>query len=276
MRRFYREYLLKGLVLLGLTLPAQYSFAQKNGPPNELDKNFVPDKNSVFNTKSPGGREYVRSGEIHNIIEFHPGYLVRNIFALQYERRLNDILGVQGGLGVCYGKDYFQMVMSPEGDFFGSSTVSSVKLNDILSKGNTLNPNAFLNFALRVYTSGYYYGNYDGQGYIELGFRTYKNTIAFDASSIAGNGGIMVGGPEVVKNMIYYINYGYHLESDGKIPTTHNFYFGFGLRRTSYSGFTSNQTSGSYTTTVNTMNSSIQNVIYPIVQVGYELGFGFK
>src|ERR1700739_2237930 len=77
------------------------------GLPNDQDKNYVPDKTSIFNAEGKTGtKEYSSASDIHDLIEFNPFMFARSIFALQYEHKFGEMFGLQGGLGFCFGKDY--------------------------------------------------------------------------------------------------------------------------------------------------------------------------
>jgi hypothetical protein len=270
------RFLVAGLSVF-LLLSSHLAYCQKGGAPNDLDKNYVPDKNSVLNSKGNADKSS-RAFDCKNIIEFTPGLLIRNIFAVQYEHKFNDYLSLQGGLGLVYGKDMLQAALNPADDFLGN-TNSTVKLGDLLSKGITVNKTAYLSAAVRVYTNGGgYYGYYDGSGYFEVGFRHYSNSLQISGNPTAGNGGQIVNDPIVdIKSNIYYLNYGFHLETDGKLPTTHNFFLGFGIRSTSYNSFESQNTNSNYSNSVNVMSATArESILTPTVLFGYELGFGLR
>ncbi|MFI5150560.1 MAG: hypothetical protein ACHQRM_12555 [Bacteroidia bacterium] len=255
------------------------------GVPNDQDKNFVPDKNSIFNAEGKTGSKESHAAvqEIHEVIEMNPFLFVRNIFALQYEHKFFEMLGVQGGLGVCYGKDYMQTFA---GDVFSGSSSTGVDDKTILNKGTFKGPNLYLSAAVRLYFNTYSRYTYEERtGYLEMGVRHYKNSMLIsDTTSIVsggGQGGIIRGKPtaDVVTNL-FYMNYGYHFATEGKIRTTHKFYFGFGLRNSKWDSFDSYQ--GYNPGTYNNQTYYVKNPTVTktsmnfIAQFGYELGISYK
>lgn len=264
--------------------------AQNSGPPNDLDKNYVPDKASLFNESNPGNVSG-KSGapvDYHNVIEWTPGLIFRNIFALHYERKLTRFFSVQGALGAVFGKDRMQQIENPTGDFFSgtnSQTGSSVPLGTMLSQGTFVGPNVFLGVAARLYFSGWSnyasrYENYsENRIYIDFGIRHYGNTITVSSTPNNSGGAEISGTPTVnIRSTMYYLNWGYHLETEGKIVTTHNFFMGVGLRNSSYEAFKSTNVTGAYgnTTTINSVTTTRESITLPTIHFGYELGFGFK
>jgi hypothetical protein len=258
-------------------LSSHFASGQKGGAPNDLDKNYIPDKNSVLNAKGSVDKSD-RGFDCKNIIEFTPGLLIRNIFAVQYEHKFNEYLSLQGGLGFVYGKDLLQSVINSNGDFFGNSS-STIKLGELLDKGTTLNKTAYLSAAIRVYTgTGGYYGYYDGSGFFEMGIRHYSNNLQISNKNSSGSSAQFLNDPvvDIISN-IYYLSYGGHLETDGKLPTTHNFYLGFGIRTTSYNSFTTQGYNSYNSNAVNVMSATDRsNFLNPMVLFGYELGFGIR
>ncbi len=253
------------------------------GLPNDQDKNYVPDKTSIFNSDGKNGTKERTSNnsEIHDLIELNPFMLARNIFALQYEHKFGDMFGVQGGLGYCYGKDYMQTIIPTWEDNGGSNIDDATLLTKGVYKGSSL----YLSLAARLYFNSYNrYSGDENTGYLEMGIRHYKNSMLMsDSTAITtggGQGGYIHGAPtaDIVTNL-YYLNYGYHFATDGKIRTTHHFYFGFGIRNSTYNQFDSyqayNNSSGN-SSTYYVMTPVTKTSVNFVVQCGYELGIAFR
>jgi hypothetical protein len=288
MRKSLQRYV-KITALMLMLLSIKPVIAQNSGPPNDLDKNFVPDKNSIFNsapgsnTSKSGSKGSSITGDYHNVLEINPGFLLRNMFVVGYERKLSSVISLQGGLGYVFGKDAIQQSLNLATDFSGNSggQTSSVSFGNILSQGVFNGPNICWNVAIRFYFEGggfynyYSYNDFGGSRFLELGVKGYGNSLVLNNSSTSS---VLLDkmSNDYLYTTVYYLNWGYHLETSGKLITTHHIYFGAGVRTTSYDAFQQipNPTY-SYPVT-NTLSGQRQSVLYPVVQIGYELGFAFK
>ena len=271
--------------LLFCLLPGFVSLAQNSGTVNDLDKLYVPDKGSVFNEGSERNlaKEVKEGPDFHNVIEFHGGYLLRNIFALQYERRLTDQFSVQAGLGKVFGTDRIQALISPDDiNLLGNtgSAPSSEPLGKILTDGTYKGSNLYFSLAFRLYYQRGYLFNYynDGNhgGYLEAGIRYYGNKMNYqtpesDPTVIAPVSTIDV------KSTIYYMNFGFYFATDGKPRTTHHFYMGLGIRNSSFDELAGKEVNGQYggSASVDVLTPNRETLLYPVFQLGYELGLGF-
>ncbi|MDP2385864.1 MAG: hypothetical protein Q8M29_05815 [Bacteroidota bacterium] len=254
----------------------------KPGKPNELDKQYTPDKNSssVSNGSSSGGTWAGKS----NFVKFNFALLARSTFAVFYERKITDGISLQGGLGYCYNKDKAQILFSDGESIYLSDNKSSIQLSEIMYKGTFKHgANPFLSASVRFSYNGLYSGwggymNEDRNSYIELGMRYYSHH--YNLTSLNNNdyekvsGGSNLG----IRNTCYMITWGYQIETDSKLVTSHEFYTGFGIRRSNYNEFISSQTQDpitSATIITHTKSSVRETAVSPIVTIGYVLGFGF-
>jgi hypothetical protein len=283
-------------VLLASLLSGSVCLSQNTGTPNDLDKNYIPEKSSILNEGGTGSksRDGRNAPDYHNVIEFTPGLLIRNIFALQYERKITESFSVQAALGAVYGIDRIQKIESPDKSFFNSSgsvgNASTVNLGSMLNQSVFTGPNVYLGFALRLYYEGSnrYNGNYWGsrgrdydntesRRYLEAGLRYFGNTVQI-SNNFSGGDVNIEGTPVInIRSVFYFINWGYHFETDGKIATTHNIFFGFGLRNSSYDVFkTDLNRRSSNGGNLETITASRESILLPTFQFGYEFGLGFK
>ncbi|MFL5753197.1 MAG: hypothetical protein ACJ76F_07315 [Bacteroidia bacterium] len=274
------------LILFFLSL-ALFSFSQeeKPGKPNDLDKQYTPDKNSILgsskasSSNSGGGS----GGDIQNIVKFNFALLARSTFAVFYERRIVEGFSVQGGVGYCYNKDRAQYFLSQGEDIPLSETSTSLSMGRIIKNGS-YKPgfNPFMAVAIRFHFTGLYsYGYYGGGGdarnsYFELGARL--NVNRYDVSRMNTANEKIIGDTKVnIRNMCYTMTYGYLFETDTKLVTTHEFYTGFGIRKSTYDKFSSEQVNsplGGYSLQ-HTKTGGKESLFTPMFMVGYVLGFGF-
>jgi hypothetical protein len=283
MKKSISPILLSGL--LGCFLTSSV-LAQSSGPPNDLDNNYVPAKSSILgksvDSKYSKGVQAREDAAFHNAIEFNPGILVRNIFAMQYEHKFNDVLAVHGGLGYVFGRDGLQNTLFSEGPIFGNATgnQSSINLSDILNYAKFTGPDVYFSLALRVYFErthiDNYYNSYNYNSgvlsYLELGYRNFGNTFLLSnstQSALVVDKDSKIG----ISNSIFYFTYGIHLQTSGHIISTHHFYSGFGIRSTTYDGFKQTAYTGYNGNYVNSLSGIRYNTLNPTFLIGYELGF---
>jgi len=282
MIRIFNITLLPFLALLCcLQLVALSGTAQTPGSPNDLDKNYVPDKNSIFN--SAGGKYKNTSTysplvvNFHNIVVFNPVLLIQNIAALQFEHRLSNWIGVQGGLGLVFGPDRFNMAnYSITGNFINGNSPTDLGPDKMITSNNFTGKSFYFSLAARFYFIRHYYDDLYKTRYLETGVRSYSNSFRLDAvaMSITGNSDV------TLKNSVYYLAWGRYMETPGKrVVTVHHLFIGAGLMNTSYDVFMPssvyNPASG-YAITTYTKNGNRANQLYPTVLFGYEFGIAFK
>ena len=250
------------------------------GTPNELDKLFVPDKNSIFNSSGKTGDDNSNpSIDVKNVISFNPIMLPRGIAAFYYQRRLNDQISLQGGLGSCFNKDRILSFVSGITDDFAnnnSNTQSTLLLNRIMQSADFSSTSLFASFSLRLNWTSYYW---DYTPYFEINTRYYSNKLKLSQLSDGGSAEQIEGTPDVtIKNICFNLIYGFQYLTEGKIKTSHDFYFGMGMRSTSYDKFSSStvQTPGNYSSyTLYTETSARATSFAPSFIMGYAFGIGF-
>ena len=278
------------LIFFSLFLSAlSYSFAQNS---NDLDKQYTPDKSSIFNNEgsssSQGKNKNTNDVDISNAIKFNFGLLVRNTAGLYWERKVSDRFTIQPGIGLCYGKDKLMqeiggsMDMTPQ-----NQRTNTVPFGSLLSQGNLTGVNIFTSLACRIYFGNYYYGGETFQGgYLEINVRYSSMNVDIPTTGSSATNGYAGGAPYYIpglptvnfRTVSYYLTYGYQLCTTGKIKTTHDFYFGFGFRSVKYDSYILENTSNQYTGTADytyISSGTRATALIPSLVAGYVLGFGF-
>ncbi len=272
---------IKRIIFIALSLLCIISssiLAQETpGPPNALDNQFVPDKNSVFNSDSKAneGKSDDSYSDINNMIKFNIGLLARSIAAFQYERRISDQITLEAGLGTCFNRDF---VLSAGSEIFGlRRNTNEIGVSELMTNSNFGGKSLYSSFSFRLRYDSYYW---ESEPYFEINTRYYSNkfdiTPIYTEYSSATNASVLVGTPDVtVRNTCINLIYGVQFITEGKIATTHDFYTGFGMKSLSYNKVTrdydSNNT-GNYTYT-NT-SERLKAMGFSFV-CGYAFGFGF-
>lgn len=262
------------LCIVGGSIKAQ----QTPGAPNELDNQFVPDKNSVFNSEGNAGeaKDDDSYSDINNIIKFNIGLLARSIAAFQYERRISDQITLEAGLGTCYNRDY---VLSVSSEIFGfRRSNNEIGVSELMTSSDFGGKSLYSSFSFRLRYDSYYW---ESEPYFEINTRYYSNKfditpIVNEYNSSYNGASILVGTSDItVRNTCINLIYGIQIVTDGKIATTHDFYTGFGMRSLSFNkvirDYDSNNT-GIYTYT-NT-SERVKGMGFSFV-CGYAFGFGF-
>jgi hypothetical protein len=270
------------LLLLSFSPFCFYSQEEKPGKPNELDKQYTPDKNSILGSGKASSSHSSGGGsgaDVENVVKFNFGLLARSTFAVFYERRIVEGFSVQGGIGYVYNKDKAQYFLSEGETIPLSETNTSLSLAKINKYGSYGGFNPFLSGSVRFHFSGlysnwYYNGNDDRRNYFELAARFYTNH--YDVGTLTSNERINGANSVAVRNTCYMMNYGFSFETDTKLVTTHEFYTGFGIRKSVYDKFTANQiaNSGNGYITEHTKGGK-ESLFTPMIMMGYVLGFGF-
>jgi len=267
------------LSLISLLICASFTgFAQKKqeAQPNDMDEMYVPPKNSIFN---PGDGAGSTSGtDKLNAVKFNPLLLTRSIGAVFYERWLTDGISVQAGLGMTYNKDRI-MGIGSSGEFtLSDNSTSTLTIGQIMDQGVTDRKKLYASLGFRFFWGGYY----DANNYFELGVRYYANSLLIEDGPDSYNPGLTVGTPEVtVKNTSFNMVFGHQVYTDGKVSTAHDFYFGFGIRSTSYDVFKSERRtiidSSGYSTEQDVHSKTFirETILAPSLIMGYAFGFAF-
>ncbi len=255
------------------------SFAQKDkADPNELDNLYVPPKNSIFNQGD--GSTKSSTSDDNNAIKFNPILITRSIGAIFYERWIIEGISVQGGLGVCLGKDIMMSAGSMVDLNFTENSASSLSIADIMELGKfNSGGDPFISLAFRFFWGGYY----DLNNYFELGFRNYVNNLKVSGDVAEYSDKQISGGSQyvTVKNSNFLMTYGYQAITGGKVGTVHDFYIGFGLRNTSFDSFKSEEVTktdswgNQYTVYEHKKTGVRERILAPAMVIGYAFGFLF-
>jgi hypothetical protein len=268
--------------LLFICLLSTQVFAQKegtqSGDPNDLDFKFIPDKNSILNSAKDSKTSSDKYSErnVKNIIKYNFALLGRSTVAFAWEHAFGDLMSVEAGLGVCVGQDYMQKTFAPVvADVFYSNS-NSVKLSDLLSNSVYSSPSLFLSAGTKLYfTNDAPYGSY-----VHFNIRYSTNNLTYMPNNNNLNNNILlVGSPDVtIKNLGFNVIYGFQIISgNSKASVTHDFYAGFGIRRSTYNDFimtsTTNSNGNYQEEYINSGNT--RSIIEPVVLIGYCLGLGF-
>jgi hypothetical protein len=254
-----------------------YSQEIKPGKPNELDKIYSPDKTSskpILNSSS----SFV--ADKSNFLKFNFGLLARGTFALHYERKLNDVISILGGLGHNYKKDKIQAASATEDFFMIDNSTSSVSLNQILANGvYAKGANLFASGSIKFSYDGIYSAwNYDDErrSFIQLECRySGVNMNLYDIQMYDTQ--ISNGNNLMIKNTCYLISWGYQFTAGSKLPTSHEFLVGFGVRKVNYNVFNSEQSYNQYgqSIIIHKKTMGTETLSAPMLTLGYILGFGF-
>src|ERR1700756_4489838 len=254
-------------------------FAQKEdiqtGDPNDLDFKFLPDKNSILNSSKDSrvspDRENAKN--VKNIIKYNFALLGRSTIAFSWEHAFGSVMSLEGGLGVCIGQDYIQKTLAPVGADIFNNNSNSVTLSDLLANSTYSSPSPFLSIGTKLYFTGDApYGSY-----VHFSMRYSTNNLTYMPDY--QNNTIFLGSPDLtIKNLSFNFIYGFQIITDvNKVSITHDFYTGFGNRRTSYNDIAITSTTNSYgnyqNEYINTGNT--RSSIEPVVLIGYCLGLGF-
>jgi hypothetical protein len=268
------------LLLLNLQMLGQKTEPQvKPGKPNELDKQYNPGNSSSLQGGSSTDDGGGPSTEVKNIVKLNFGLFVRNTFAVHYQRRITDDFSVQGGIGYCYGTDRAYLLTDGD-DFSLTETKSDLRLGAIVKNGSfRQGANPFLAASVRFNFNGWYssyYGSGDGNSYIDLGIR-YVGQHYF-INKLSDNSGTIAPSSVAVRNTWYTLIYGYQVEAGRKLITTHEFYVGGGIRKSTFDAFQMNQIQNPYTYSYDyqySKSGSRDKMFSIAVVIGYVLGFGF-
>lgn len=243
---------------------------EQPGLPNDLDKMFVPDKNSIFNSEKndEDGSDYLLV-DVKNIIKFNPAMLPRSIAAFYYERRLSEQFSLQGGLGICFNKD--RVMGSIADDWaYGSDGNSSVRLALIMQYGLYNEPSLFASIAVKLHWENPH--SWNAMPYFEMSTRYYENKLKVSKIGY----GTMDGSPIVtVRNVSYTLVYGRQYLTEGKIRTSHDFYVGIGMKTVSFDRFISTEIVSPPYGTLHTKTAERTKIPSALIVAGYVFGIGF-
>lgn len=268
--------------LLFICLFSIQAYSQKkdiqSGDPNDLDQKYIPDKNSILNSvnssssSSRGGRTEL----VKNIFKINLALLGRSAATVFWEHPFGKVVSVEAGLGLCYNRDYMQSVFSGAfADAFAGGTSTTqryVTLPTMLTSSTYVGgPSIFLSGGVKLYFSD----DAPEGSYFQFNMRYYANNLQLNeqgSATINGNSGF------TVKNLGFNIIYGYQVIGGGKnVCLVNDFYMGFGLRKTSYDGFTIATGTNNFGSlqTYWIPDGTTQSALAPVFLIGYCLGFGF-
>lgn len=266
-------------VLLTLAAPLVYGQA---GAVNDLDKMYTPANSPIFGENKNGSTSESGFDRPQNAITFSPFLAMRGIAALTYERSLSEYFSVSGSAGFSFSRDYFSNVLY--GSMFSqlNSNSSVIPVSEIVYSG-TLNsgPNLYFAAAGRIYfDSNYslYSWLFDwDKSYLEVGFR-YANYAYQLPTSVFS---VLTPEDVSVVNSNFNIIMGQYYSSSGKIKTTHDIYYGFSFRTTSFDAFkysnkeVVDQYNQTTTISVPTKTGLRESSLSPMLLVGYTFGIGW-
>ncbi len=246
------------------------------GLPNDLDQQYVPDKNSILNsvnnsTASSGGSE---SSIIKNVIKFNVSLLSRSTAAFFWEHSVSKAISLEGGVGGCFGVDYMQKMFSELGDGYGGNNNNNKLMLSKLLQNSTYagSPSPFLSAGAR-----FYFANDAPEGaYFSFSVRYASYNMTYNQD--ANNGMVVSGDPNFfVKNLGFNFLYGFQSSSDSwsRGGFVQDVFMGISIRKTSYTGFyfPSSNSSGGQPITLNRGADISQ--IQPVFLMGYSIGFGY-
>jgi hypothetical protein len=266
-------------VLLTLAAPLVYGQA---GATNDLDKIYTPANSQVFGGNNKGSTSASSFDRPQNAITFSPFLAMRGIAALTYERSLSELFSVSASAGFSFSRDYFSNVLY--GSMFSqmNSNSSVISLSEIIY-GGTITPGSNLYFAAsgRIYfDSNYslYSWLFDwDKSYLEVGFR-YANCAYQLPTNVFS---VLTPQDVSVVNTNFNIIMGQYYSSSGKIKTTHDIYYGFSFRTTSFDAFkysnveVVDQYNNTSTISVPTKTGLRESNLAPMLLVGYTFGIGW-
>lgn len=268
------NYTLKIVALFLCLLPGILRAQEIPGTPNELDNQFVPDKNSIFNSESKTGtNNSTPASDIINIIKFNATMLPRGIVSFFYQRILTEQISIQSGLGASFNKDRILSFVSGVSEEF-SNNPSTVGLNKIMQFGEFNGASLFASLSMRLSWESYYG---DFTPYFEINSRYYSNKLRLTKLNEYNSFELLDGTPEVIiRNTSFNLIYGVQYLTEGQIRTSHEYYLGVGMRNTSFNAFTSSEVQMSNNNyTLYTKTAARSKTFAPSFIIGYVFGIGF-
>ena len=114
-------------------------------------------------------------------------------------------------------------------------------------------------------------------GFVEFAFMNYANKLNYVMpSTYSSSSTILVGSSNLKYNFnIFALKYGYQVNTEGKVPTTHEFYFTMGYRMTTYNPVTYNYNNQlGYQSEIAVLKTKVSQPSF-IFGIGYTFGIGF-
>jgi hypothetical protein len=237
---------------------------------NEMDNIYTPPNTSIAGSERTSSKGDISDGP-KNIIKFSPLLLTRSIFALEYERFINNNFSARVGLGSSYNRDYVYLLSTDAFYDLQSPVKSSLNLQDIVVEGTFIpNSSPYLSAGLRLYYDGFSQDEFNS--YFDINSRFYTNTYDVLTSAYYNDSTAKVD----LQNTVLNMSWGFSSCTSGKVQTSHDFYIGFGMRIASFLAFkeTTIDVNGS-TETINIATSDKIVVYSPTILFGYTLGIGW-
>lgn len=228
-QRVLKSIFLVVFMAIGLT-----ASAQENS--NTLDEIYVPSENSIFNQEDSKGNGSESGGnDYKHLISFNPLLLTRGIAAVQYQFFVKETIGFHAGFGNSFGKDYIMAIgtFSDASEFFDSED-TDVSLLSLMVDGKFVpGPNLFFNSGIT-----FYYDSFWGYStsFFSLEYRYSNVNLEYelrDYNSTTGSTDVKNFDIDTRSNLATFL-FGIENNSGGDVAMFHKFYWGFGLRKTSF------------------------------------------
>lgn len=255
-----------------LALISSLSFSQVN----DLDNQYTPPSNSVFNT-DPNIKNLSNHNNGHsdlkNMIKFVPTMLFRQKAALFYEREIFKTVVVNVGVAKAFGEDVFQKTYLATFSSFNSTDLN-LSPEEIYSNSTWKTTTPMFCAGVRAYLSDY---NFE-DSFVELYYRNEKTSYLLNDSYVTSIN--YISSDKTVNYKMHAIAFGYGYSSvfGPKNNFSHEMFVTFGIKFIYYdqiikkqiytNGYGPNQ---SYEKTGTTLTTRI----LPSVSIGYAFGFGF-
>jgi hypothetical protein len=242
------------------------------GLPNDLDRLYVPGKNSILNSSYSISTASHESTPVKNIVKFNLTLLTRSTFAFFWEHPITKLTSFEAGLGATYGMDYMQKTFSEvTEDFGGANNNGSLKLYTLLQNSSySGSPGPFVSGGMKIY----YSDDAPEGSYISFNIRYSKYNLTYDQN----NGTAIGGSPDYsVKNLCFNLTSGHQFisKSLGKGSFVQDLYMSVGLRKVTYGGFTLPSSNSSYNQNTYVNSGLDITQMQPVILLGYTLGLGF-
>ncbi len=244
---------------------------------NSLDDVYTP-KGSVFSeTKNSSSSSNSSLNDYpRHLIKFPVALMPRGIAALHYELKVHENITLQAGAGFNFNKDRAFQLLGSELELSSSRESGQVSINDIYtSSEHESNAPYFFIGPKFIRESDWW----EGYSYIELGYRHYNNKLKYTFPNSYGNTAKFVGSNliEMSQNQ-FLLTFGTQYFTSGKIATSHEFYFGLGMRNINYNPISYTESYDINSTNYGTIykaSAEKKTVTNFLITCGYNLGIGF-
>ncbi|MBL7934506.1 MAG: hypothetical protein JNM51_01705, partial [Bacteroidia bacterium] len=217
-----------------------YNFSFAQTPPissNEMDEQYTPKGTGPLSPTAKSNSSFSGSGSSDypkNIIKFTPTLLTRSMVVFGYERNFHENISASVGLGFNFNKDriYSEFGASMRLDERGGIR-NELSISDVLEASEHSGVSPYFSIAPKFIYESYFF---DGTGFFELAFLHYANKMDFAISPDYSPSDYRIVGSRSLKynyNM-FVLKYGYQMVTEGKLATTHEFFFTMGYRLINY------------------------------------------